>query len=502
MSLKKKVCLAAVTAFCVLALTTSAFSQTRRPRIIDGSTVSETSFPQVARLTVDGELLCTGTLIGSKYVLTAGHCFFDERNRRAVGDTDIVARLNGVEYSSARVYIHPDYRSRSTACVDGETDAAIVELTSEPPLTPIILLQVPVPLGSTVLLAGYGTQGSGGSGENGTLPAVGTINIGNTVVEGYGEEPPAQNAGSSYFYWTFDGGEANTASGDSGGPAFLQIGNDSYLAGITCGGTGNAEIGSVSFQTRCDLFAAWAQQITGTTSGNVAPGFLNLSAQSAQVGQAFSYLVPITGTQPITVSMTGGSLPPGLVFDGATIYGTPTTAGRYSVDLTATSSYGSSTTSLTIIVTGFNPSLTVSKVLLQFDYVDDVSDFLDITGKITVGPKFKPRNKRITVTIGRFRKTFRLDENAQSVGNGRSYLDLFGPARGAAFAKPTVGFDLTLERVAIFDELSTLGFPASADASEGQQVPLPISIMVNGVEASTTALLSFRSRDARWRIAK
>lgn len=182
-----------VTIMVMCAVTSSSLAQggTVHANILDGTRVSETQYPFVARLNYAGDLLCTGTLIGSRYVLTAAHCFFDSRNRRAVGDTDIVARLNGVEYSSTKVSIHPTYRARSSACVEGEIDAAIIELASDVGgVSPVPLVEAASPVGSTILLVGYGTEGTGNTGENGSIPPVGLVNAGSTVIQGYGDSPP------------------------------------------------------------------------------------------------------------------------------------------------------------------------------------------------------------------------------------------------------------------------------------------------------------------------
>lgn len=479
----------------------SVIAEPPTARIIDGSPASETLYPNVARLALDGDLLCTGTLVGPRHILTAAHCFFDERNHRGVGDTAVVARLGGQQVRSSKIFIHPTYKSRSSACVEGETDAAMVELSSSVEgISPINLVESPPAIGSSLLLVGYGTQGSGANGEDGSIPSDGIVNVGNTTLEGYGENPPKQNPNSTYFFWSFEGGEANTASGDSGGPAFIRSGSETLIAGITCGGNGNAEIGTNSFNTRADLIKSWVQSFTGGTPSNTAPGFTALPAKSVSKDQAFSYTIPVTGSQ--TIQLAANGLPSGLVLTNKTISGAPTVAGVYNVELVATNPFGSASTTLKIIVSSYQPSLKIKKALLQFDSGGRAQDFLDVSGSINVGTKFNPKNQKIIVKIGRFSKTFTLDANGQSKGNPISYFDLDGDFKGSVFKKAVVRFDLTLERATIFDELSTLGFPTSDIASNGQQVPLPINVTIKGVDSSFTSILSFRESDARWRVAK
>jgi Trypsin len=470
-------------------------------RIVDGNTVSESEYPHVARLTVDGEMLCTGTLISSRFILTAAHCFFGDDNKRAVGDTTIVARLNGTEYNTVKAYIHPDYKSRSSACVEGEVDAAVLELASDVTVaTPAPLLETPVPVGSTVTLVGYGNQGTGSAGQNNSIPSVGSVNVGTTVVEGFGDNVGVQNTNSTYFYWTFNSGEANTASGDSGGPAFYESGGTSYLAGLTCGGGGNAEFGTDSFDTRVDTIVAWVQSIAGITPAETPPSLDAVKSQRVVLGKAMNYRLPVMGSAPLTTTMT--NLPDGLSFDGANITGTPTTKGDYVVSVASSNAYGSASKDIVMTVDAVDATLTVKKVLLQFDYSDEADDFLDVSGKITVGKKFIPKGKSVVITIGRFSKTFKLRPNGESAGSGKSFFDLAGEFKGKSFKKSVIPFALTLERESLAEALSTLGFPASADASAGQVVALPISITINGVEAAKTVNLKFREKDSRWIISK
>ncbi len=466
-------------------------------KIIDGTQVSENDYPYVARLLVSGQMFCTGTLVGNRHVLTAAHCFFDERNRQAIGDTDVTVRLGSQEFRSVSVRIHPTYRSRSGACVEGETDAALIELAESPSgVAAIGLYGAALPIGTELLLAGFGTQGSGSRGENGTVPPIGVVNIGRTVLEGYGDNPPRQNQNSTYFYWVFDQGEANTASGDSGGPAFADIGGTRYIAGITCGGGGNAEWGTDSFNTRGDLIKNWVESFAGTVAQDVPPSFGTVPTLTTSIGQSVSRSVLVFGSSPL--SLTAENLPPGLQVSGLAIIGTPTQAGTWRVILRAQNGFGDASTEFDIVISAFNPNLRVRRALLQFDYRAGARDFLDLDGTIRVSRNFRPTRATATVQIGRFSKSFRLNSSGRSVGSGSSFFDLLGRMRGGVFQSSTLNFELTFERTSLFNELATLGFPATAQASQGDRIPLPLTIRLNGQESSTTVFLRFRESDERW----
>jgi hypothetical protein len=398
-----------------------------RAQIIEGTPTSEESYPYVARLNFQGDLLCTGTLITSRHILTAAHCFFGENGQRAVGDTEIVARLNGQEVSSSQITIHPAYRAGQYACVEGETDAAIIELSGAVSgVQPVPLLSSPVPLGATVLLVGYGTEGSGSSGEGNTIPSVGTVNYGSTVVEGFGDSPDQNNPDSTYYYWRFDGGESNTASGDSGGPAFYDVLGERFISGITCGGEGQAEYGTYSWNTRADKIVSWVTSVTGQAPSGPPPS-----------------------STPV-----------------------PPSSGS---------------------------SLTISRGTLQFD--ETRKDFLELSGRVFVGNGFRPRAKRVTIALGSFRKTFRLDRNGQSVGNG-SFFDLRGTLKSGKFKDSTVRFALSLERVSLFRMLPSMGFYRSDEAEDGEQAIMPLTVTINGMELTASPVLGFIYDSEQWELIK
>lgn len=497
----------AIRSFLSLAVLAAApldFAHSQNPPvsgyILDGTRVSESQYPYVARLTYDGEMLCTGTLIGSRYVLTAAHCFFDSRNRRAVGDTEVVARMNGQEYTSTKVSIHPTYRARSSACVEGEIDAAIIELSSDVGgVSSIPLYEGVTPVGTRVTLVGYGTEGSGETGENGSIPPVGLVNKGTTIVQGYGDSPPTKNNASTYYFWKFDPGEANTGSGDSGGPAFLTTGGQLYISGITCGGEGESQFGTYSYNTRADILVSWAHSITGDSPAGSIPRFTAINTQSATVRKSFALTIPVSGTGPISLSASG--LPPGLSLVEKRIVGTPTTSGSFNVTISASNANGSATTKFKIVVAAFASVLRITAAELVFDN-DPSEDYLAVAGRIGVGANFKPDKARVTVTIGRFSRSFRLDRKGESTGASWSYFDLKGTLRSGRFTKTTVAYELAIDRAALFDELTTLGFPETALAEDGQTVSLPVAISINGVESSVTAPLTFDGDQSYWGLSR
>lgn len=71
---------------------------------------------------------------------------------------------------------------------------------------------------------------------------------------------------------------------------------------------------------------------------------------TGKVGVAYSSSISATGTSPFTVTVTSGTLPPGLSFSGLTLSGTPTTAGSYSFTAEVSNSCGAATNTYYIII--------------------------------------------------------------------------------------------------------------------------------------------------------
>ena len=463
--------------------------------IIDGQRAAVGDFPPVARIVESGSTLCSGTLITPQYVLTAAHCFFDERNRQVVEAEGITVELGGVEHTAESVTIHPAYVARSSACIEDETDAALIELSESAGISPIDLVRSSLPTGTRLLLAGFGLEGSGSEGQGESGPPRGKVNIGTTTLDGYGSSE-AEDANSTYFYWRFrrGAGGSNTASGDSGGPAFSSVNGVLSLAGITCGGTGNAQRGTESYDTRVDLMRGWIDSVTGGGSVKI-PNILGKRDLAGRAGVAFSHELYLAGGG--STSVTASGLPEGLSLSNGFISGLPTKAGTTTFTLFANNSAGSSGAVFTFKASGFTPRLDLrsSKIKVRANTSSSVVS----TGRIKVSNHLRLRMKRVKITIGSFSRAFVLDSNGRSVNRSASSFALVGKISSGVLQTRNPRFELRLESSSLTTALLGLGFKDSSVAVNTEAQALPLRIVIDGVQSDGSYTTHFNSSAGEYR---
>jgi len=265
-------------------------------RIINGTVTNQ--YPSVGLIGDNSGYFCSGTLIGSRYVLTAAHC------AEGVGQTAGRFQVGSQIYSTSQVFVHPGYNSNLIGS-DNANDIAIYKLNRDVTgIAPSPIFRGTPAVGQLLTLVGFGGGGNGNTGSDGSF---GTKRVGTT---------PIDQVTSRLIHWNFDNNfESNTAPGDSGGPAFLNFGGTYFVAGVTSGGDqANAAIGDHSFDTRVDAYAGWIDSIVGTPATSL-PSISILAVDgtaaetaSGQPVNTASFMVSRTGSlsAPLPVNLASG----------------------------------------------------------------------------------------------------------------------------------------------------------------------------------------------------
>uniref|UniRef100_A0A182PFL9 Peptidase S1 domain-containing protein n=1 Tax=Anopheles epiroticus TaxID=199890 RepID=A0A182PFL9_9DIPT len=194
-------------------------SEARRPfykgaRIVGGSVAADGQFPHQVALLRGNSLTCGGSLIDSRWVLTAAHCVYNGAMLVPASAIVVVAgtiNLNGgVRRTVARVLPHERYGNF-------QNDVALLQLQQALPSTahirPIALRTSGVPAGSEVIISGWGRMYQGGP-----VSTMLRYNRATVVTDQQCRMATGISSGLICFTSPVNNGACN---GDSGGPAVL-----------------------------------------------------------------------------------------------------------------------------------------------------------------------------------------------------------------------------------------------------------------------------------------
>jgi MYXO-CTERM domain-containing protein len=262
----------AIAVFAVFALAACSSAAPDEPTarasqaISLGETVSASQFPATAALRygdVTVGATCTGTLVAPTWVLTAAHCVTNVGTEDASQWSVTFKAQNLNNGSSADKYGVTEVKKHAewdpTVIRLGYADVALLKLDrAVSGITPAKLHRTKVPAGTTLVLVGFGKAVRQPSVEeelSGILRAGENTTIACSTVPFDASRPEIRDDRSLCL-------DAENAPGtcerDSGGPAYIRVGSDLEVAGITSGSRDSA-LGACG---KYAIYAAVSQELS------------------------------------------------------------------------------------------------------------------------------------------------------------------------------------------------------------------------------------------------
>lgn len=260
---------------------------TIKPYIINGSEITINDFPYYARLVIPLSSSkffhsCGGTILNSKYILTAAHCVYNVNlNRYAIlinSDSNVFS-YKDYKYINS-VHIHPLFDPTTF-----DSDIAIIELKDE-----ITENFTPITIPNKQDVSRYNKSEKitiVGMGQNSTTKSTMSTKLEKSDIDFLSDEKckSISEYKPNKIICSIDNGKGDICFGDSGGPAtyyhdgkYKQIGITSLIIGnvLKCGVKGN-----FSLFTEINAFSDFIYNVTGISQEPIIESEIDTESKSA-----------------------------------------------------------------------------------------------------------------------------------------------------------------------------------------------------------------------------
>ncbi|PXF45845.1 Mite allergen Der p 3 [Gracilariopsis chorda] len=261
---------------------------------------------------------CSGTVIGSRWILTAAHCRVRVGAHALIGGT---TNLNGVTYTVRRFIAHPQYK----VSLDGNVEAHDIALVETDRLrhggaVKVSMNEEGPDEGRFVRASGFGQIAEDWiSGSERPLLQVDIPMVSfKSCVRAFARYGAGDFAralrGRSHICAGYDDDDCSgdTCYGDSGGPIVVRSGSEYVQVGIVSGGIGCARKGLPGVYTRVGQYWEWVRNVTG---GDVEGLFVegNDDGKDVDVEKVIEEVWHDNGNELIVVGVVAGSIGVGVV---------------------------------------------------------------------------------------------------------------------------------------------------------------------------------------------
>ncbi len=281
------------------------------PRIVGGTTAAAGAWPWQVALDVGGGL-CGGSLLSSRWVVTAAHCI--DESGVTISPAGITVRAGSLSLGSggqsvgvSRIIKHASYVPATA-----DNDIALLELSAEINLSSTANVVLPLlasqestlaTTGTLGTVTGWGTTSFGGSVSSSLMQVQVPLFTSNDCVSA--SAYTSSDISSNMICAGYLAGGKDACQGDSGGPLVVPDGQGGFvLAGVVSWGNNCAAPDYPGVYTRVANYTTWLRDNTGLAFGDPQVSFIDCGS-TCNASFASGTSVTLTAT-PATGSIFGG----------------------------------------------------------------------------------------------------------------------------------------------------------------------------------------------------